>query len=146
MRTGKVTVLGAAPGLVAVTPASGFVGPMPALMIGPLAGVVCYGAVIINGRFGYDDSLDVLGVHAVGGTLGALLTGVFATRYWAGNSGLLEGNIDQFLVQVYSVVATAVTWVILKLLDVTIGLRVSETDEREGLDTTQHGESSYNLG
>jgi len=154
MRTGKPTVLGVASGivagLVAVTPASGFVGPMAALIIGLLAGVVCYAAVLMKGRFGYDDSLDVFGVHGIGGTLGALLTGVFAREMWGGADGLIAGDLQQFLVQVYSVAATAayaviVSYVILKIIDVTIGLRVSNDDERQGLDTTQHGETGYNI-
>lgn len=154
MRTGKPTVLGVASGivagLVAVTPASGFVGPMAALIIGLLAGVICYAAVLMKGRFGYDDSLDVFGVHGIGGTLGALLTGVFAREMWGGADGLIAGNFQQFLVQVYSVAATAVyavivSYIILKIIDVTIGLRVSNDDERQGLDTTQHGETGYNI-
>jgi ammonium transporter, Amt family len=153
-RSGKPTVLGVASGvvagLVAVTPASGFVGPMAALIIGLIAGVVCYSAVLLKGRFGYDDSLDVFGIHGVGGTLGALLTGVFAREMWGGADGLIAGNVDQFLVQVYSVVATAVyavvvSYIILKLVDLTIGLRISGEDERIGLDTTQHGETGYNI-
>jgi len=156
LRTGKVTMLGVASGviagLVAITPASGFVGPMPALVIGFAAGIVCYGAVLLKGRFGYDDALDVFGVHGVGGTLGALLTGVFAATLWnpAGRDGLLAGNAGQLLTQLIGVAATAAyaviaTWVILKVIDFVVGLRVSEAEEREGLDTTQHGESGYNL-
>jgi ammonium transporter, Amt family len=153
-RSGKPTVLGVASGLVAglvaVTPASGFVGPMAALIIGLIAGVVCYSAVLLKGKFGYDDSLDVFGIHGVGGTLGALLTGVFAREMWGGADGLIAGNVDQFFVQVYSVVATAVyavvvSYIILKLIDLTIGLRISSEDERIGLDTTQHGETGYNI-
>ena len=153
-RTGKVTVLGVASGivagLVAITPASGFVGPMPALVIGLIAGVVCYLAVVFKTRAGYDDTLDVFGVHGVGGTIGALLTGVFASAAWGGTDGLLYGNANQFVVQIISVVATmayaaAVTWIILKIVDVVMGIRISEADEREGLDTSQHGESGYNI-
>ncbi|HPC45951.1 MAG TPA: ammonia channel protein, partial [Candidatus Latescibacteria bacterium] len=156
IRTGKVTVLGVASGmvagLVAVTPASGFVGPMAALAIGLAAGVICYWAICLKPRFGYDDSLDVFGVHGVGGTLGALLTGVFASTYWNANGkdGLLLGNVDPLLVQAVSVVATAAyaaaaTWIILKLIDIAGGVRVSQAEEREGLDLTQHGETAYHL-
>ena len=156
IRTGKVTVLGVASGmvagLVAVTPASGFVGPMAALAIGLAAGVICYWAICLKPRFGYDDSLDVFGVHGVGGTLGALLTGVFASTYWNANGkdGLLLGNFDPLLVQALSVVATAAyaaaaTWIILKLIDIAGGVRVSQAEEREGLDLTQHGETAYHL-
>ena len=156
LRTGKVTVLGVASGMVAglvvVTPASGFVSPMSALVIGLLASAVCYWAVVFKARLGYDDSLDVFGVHGVGGTLGALLTGVFASVAWnaAGKDGLLYGNLHQFLVQALSVAATAVyaaavTWIILKVLNWTVGIRVSDAEEREGLDTSQHGERGYHL-
>jgi Amt family ammonium transporter len=156
IRTGKVTVLGVASGMVAglvgITPASGFVGPSAALAIGSIAGAVCYLAVCAKSRFGYDDALDVFGVHGVGGTLGALLTGVFASTLWNpnGKDGLLSGNVDQFVVQLISVAVTAayaiaVTWVILKVLDMSSGIRVSESEEREGLDLTQHGETAYHL-
>ena len=154
IRTGKVTVLGVASGMVAglvgITPASGFVSPMSAIIIGAAAGAVCYGAVVLKGRFGYDDSLDVFGVHGIGGTIGALLTGVFASAAWGGTNGLLYGNPAQLGVQALSIVATmayavAVTWVILLIIDKTMGLRVSESEEREGLDTTQHGETGYNI-
>ncbi len=153
-RTGKPTVLGVASGivagLVAVTPAAGFVGPMAALAIGLLAGVICYSAVLAKRSFGYDDSLDVFGVHGVGGTLGALLTGVFAREVWGGVDGLFAGNVDQFLAQVYGVAATAVyaivvSFIILKVIDLTIGLRISPEDEQRGLDVSQHGETGYNL-
>ncbi|MFZ5830023.1 MAG: ammonium transporter [Planctomycetota bacterium] len=154
---GKPTVLGACSGVVAglvcITPASGFVTPMPALIMGAAAGLVCYWAVaVLKQKLGYDDSLDAFGVHGVGGTLGALLTGVFATRatgaFPSGKPlGLLEGG-DVFLSQV---AATAVTWVfaavvtfaLLKLLDATMGLRVSRAAEIEGLDFSQHGEEGY---
>ena len=153
-RTGKPTVLGVASGivagLVAVTPAAGFVGPMAALVIGLLAGVICYSAVLAKRSFGYDDSLDVFGVHGVGGTLGALLTGVFARGVWGDVDGLFAGNVDQFLAQVYGVAATAVyaivvSYILLKVIDLTIGLRVSPEDELRGLDVSQHGETGYNL-
>ena len=154
VRTGKVTVLGVASGIVAglvgITPASGFVGPMAAVVIGAAAGVICYTAVVLKGRFGYDDSLDVFGVHGIGGTIGALLTGVFASAAWGGTDGLFYGNPAQFGIQALSVVATmtyavVITWIILKVIDKTVGLRVSAAEEREGLDTTQHGETGYNI-
>ena len=163
IRNGKPSVLGgisgAVAGLVAITPASGFVTPMPALIIGLLAGVICYWMVAkVKAKFGYDDSLDAFGVHGVGGTLGALLTGVFAAsavnpifKDAQGNalaSGLIDGNPQQLLNQLMGV---AISWVlaivgtllILKLVDVTIGLRVSEEEEVQGLDLSQHGEEGY---
>jgi ammonium transporter, Amt family len=163
IRNGKASVLGgisgAVAGLVAITPASGFVKPMPALIIGLLAGVSCYWMVArVKAKFGYDDSLDAFGVHGAGGTLGAILTGVFATsavnpifKDAQGNalaSGLIDGNPQQLLNQL---VGVAISWVlaivgtliILKLVDVTIGLRVSEEEEVQGLDLSQHGEEGY---
>lgn len=153
---GKPTALGAVSGavagLVAITPASGFVGPLSSLVIGALAGAVCYGAVNLKPRFGYDDSLDVVGVHAVGGTLGALLTGFFASQLVnpGGSDGLFFGNPAQVGVQALSVLVAwiysfAVTWVLLKLLDRVMGLRASEEDESLGLDLSQHGEVGYTL-
>jgi Amt family ammonium transporter len=153
---GKPTALGAVSGavagLVAITPGSGFVGPLSSLVIGLLAGAVCYGAVNLKPKFGYDDSLDVVGVHAVGGTLGALLTGFFATKLInaAGSDGLFFGNPGQVAVQALSVLVAwvysfAVTWIILKVLDKTMGLRVNEEDESLGLDLSQHGEVGYTL-
>ncbi len=151
---GKPTALGAASGavagLVAITPASGFIGPLPALLLGIFAGAVCYGAVNLKPRFGYDDSLDVVGVHAVGGTLGALFTGFFASKLInaAGADGLFFGHAGQVGIQALSVVAAwvysfAVSFIILKILDAIMGLRVSEEDESTGLDLTQHGEAGY---
>jgi Amt family ammonium transporter len=163
VRVGKPSVLGgisgSVAGLVAITPAAGFVKPMPALVIGLVAGAFCYWMVArVKARFGYDDSLDAFGVHGAGGTLGALLTGVFAVsavnpifKDAQGNglaSGWIEGNPHQLLNQL---VAVAIAWgiaivgtlVILKLVDVTIGLRVSEEDEVQGLDLSQHGEEGY---
>jgi Amt family ammonium transporter len=163
IRNGKPSVLGgisgAVAGLVAITPASGFVKPMPALAIGLIAGVFCYWMVArVKARFGYDDSLDAFGVHGAGVTLGALLTGVFAVsainpifKDAQGNpaaSGLLEGNAHQILNQL---VGVAIAWVlaivgtlaILKLVDATIGLRVPEEEEVQGLDLSQHGEEGY---
>jgi len=163
IRNGKPSVLGgisgAVAGLVAITPAAGFVKPMPALIIGLIAGVFCYWMVaMVKAKFGYDDSLDAFGVHGAGGTLGALLTGVFAVsavnpifKDAQGNtlaSGLLEGNAHQLLNQL---VGVAIAWVlaivgtliILKVVDLTIGLRVSEEEELQGLDLSQHGEEGY---
>ncbi len=143
-------VSGAVAGLVAITPASGFVNPMGALIIGLAAGVVCYiSAVHVKKIFGYDDALDAWGVHGVGGALGALLTGVFASKLInpasAPKGGLLEGNAHQMVLQFYDVGATflycgAVTFVILLVIKYTIGLRVSEEVEVEGLDINLHGE------
>ena len=153
---GKPTVLGAVSGsvagLVAITPASGFVGPMSALIIGLLAGGVCYYGVTLKTKFGYDDSLDAVGVHGVGGTLGAIATGLFATTAInaAGANGLVFGNPSLVLTQLISVgvaivYSFAVSWILLKLVDKTIGLRVKDEHELEGLDLSQHGESGYDL-
>jgi Amt family ammonium transporter len=157
LRIGKVTMLGVASGLVAglvaITPAAGFVNPMAGIAIGLAAGLVCYGGVLIKDRFGYDDALDAFGVHGVGGALGALLTGVFATKALTpGNTGgLLDGATAVFTTQVIGVVVAAaysagVTFVLLKIIAATVGLRVSADEEREGLDSTLHGESGYALG
>lgn len=155
---GKPTVLGTASGavagLVCITPAAGFVNPMPALVIGAAAGVVCcFACTTIKSKFRYDDSLDAFGVHGVGGTLGAILTGVFATRAcsdMAGGKplGLLEGNSSLIVGQLAAVAVTwvfagGVTLVLLKILDATLGLRVSKEEETQGLDYTQHGEEGY---
>ena len=159
IRQGKPSALGAisgaVAGLVAITPGSGFVTPMSALWIGLIAGVFCYFMVVkVKAAFGYDDSLDAFGVHGAGGTLGAILTGVFATSavnpiFGAGKAtGLIEGNWRQFLNQF---VGVAIAWtlsivgtlVILFLVDKLIGLRMSEEAEREGLDLSQHGEEGY---
>jgi len=141
---------GAVAGLVAITPASGFVGPMGALAIGLAAGLVCFWAVTsLKKMLGYDDSLDAFGVHAVGGIVGAMLTGVFVSSSFGG-AGFAEGvtMVHQLAVQgeavLYTIVYDAVvTYVILKLIDMVIGLRVTEEQEREGLDITQHGEQVY---
>jgi Amt family ammonium transporter len=162
MRAGKPTALGAlsgaVAGLVAITPAAGFVSPMAALAIGAVAGVFCYTMVtVVKVRFGYDDSLDAFGVHGAGGTIGALLTGVFASRAVnavldvngsANPVGWLEGNHRQLLHQLMGAgiawaIAIVGTLVILKVVDLTIGLRVAPEHEQEGLDITQHGESGY---
>jgi Amt family ammonium transporter len=153
---GKPTTLGAASGavagLVAITPGSGFVGPMPALFIGFIAGILCYVGVVTKNRFSYDDSLDVVGVHGVGGTWGALATGLFASKAIndAGNNGLFFGNPGLFGIQALAVVATwvyafGVTFVLLKILDWTMGLRVSDEEEESGLDLSQHSETGYNF-
>jgi Amt family ammonium transporter len=163
IRNGKPSALGAisgaVAGLVAITPAAGFVGPMPALLIGLLAGAFCFFMVAtVKARFGYDDSLDAFGVHGAGGTLGALLTGIFAVsainpifKDAQGSplpSGLLDGNAHQLLNQMVGVLIAWVlaivgTLAILKLVDLTIGLRVSEDEEVQGLDLSQHGEEGY---
>ena len=163
LRSGKPSTLGAisgaVAGLVAITPAAGFVSPMPALLIGLIAGVFCYWMVAkVKAKFGYDDSLDAFGVHGAGGTLGALLTGVFASsavnpifKDARGNtlaSGVLEGNAHQLLNQMLGVaiawgLAIVGTLIILKVVDVTIGLRVDEEEEVQGLDLSQHGEEGY---
>jgi ammonium transporter, Amt family len=162
-RNGKPSALGAisgaVAGLVAITPAAGFVGPMPALAIGLIAGFLCYWMVTkVKARFGYDDTLDAFGVHGAGGTIGALLTGVFASsvvnpmfKDAKGNtlpSGAIEGNAHQLLNQLVGVaiawvLAIVGTLVILKIVDVVIGLRVSEDHEVQGLDLSQHGEEGY---
>jgi Amt family ammonium transporter len=163
VRNGKPSVLGAisgaVAGLVAITPAAGFVGPMSAIVIGFVAGAFCFWMVAkVKARFGYDDSLDAFGVHGAGGTLGALLTGVFSVssinpifKDAQGNalaSGLFEGNAHQLLNQCVGVVigwviAIVGTLVILKVVDVVVGLRVPEDEEIQGLDLTQHGEEGY---
>ena len=143
-------VSGLVAGLVAITPCAGFVGVGSSLVIGLLAGAACYGAVVMKERLHYDDTLDAFGVHGVGGILGALLVGVFAEKALnpAGNDGLLFGNPAQLGLQAIGVVAAGafsalVTWVILKVIDATIGLRVTVDEEKEGLDASQHGESGY---
>src|SRR6267378_7133184 len=154
---GKPTVLGAASGavagLVAITPAAGYVTPMAALVIGGLAGVLCYTACNMKTKLGYDDSLDVVGVHGIGGTWGALATGIFASKAVndGGANGLLYGEPGQLWKQFVAVVATivlgfVVTFVILKVLDAIMGLRVTEDDEMAGLDLSQHSETAYALG
>ncbi len=155
VRNGKPTVLGCASGavagLVCITPAAGFVQPMSAILMGIISGLVCYFSCSkLKHAFKYDDSLDAFGVHGVGGTLGALLTGVFATQVVLGSPhpiGLLEGGSllkAQAVATGISIVYAAVlTFVILKILDVTMGLRVSRDVEVQGLDYTQHGEEGY---
>ncbi|HET9619018.1 MAG TPA: ammonium transporter [Pseudolabrys sp.] len=147
---GKPTVIGlasgAVAGLVAITPASGYVGPVGSMVIGTAAGIVCYwGVTGLKKLHGIDDALDCFGVHAVGGIVGALLTGVFAISEYGGTSGLIEGNvaalINQFKgVAVVIVYDAVVSLILLKIIDAVIGLRVSEETEREGLDLALHGE------
>jgi Amt family ammonium transporter len=148
---GKPTVIGicsgAVAGLVAITPASGYVGPLGAICIGIAAGIVCYWACTsLKRMFGYDDALDAFGVHAIGGATGALLTGVFAVKQYGGTPGLLEGNAMQVVNQAIGVGTVfiydcIVTLIILKLVDLVIGLRVPEEVERDGLDLALHGET-----
>ncbi len=153
MYRGKPTALGAASGavagLVAITPAAGFVGPMSALVIGLGAGVLCYMAVFMKAKLGYDDALDVVAVHGVGGTWGAIATGLFANPVFSGGAaGLFFGNPGQLWKQV---VAVAATWafvfvgslIILKIVDLIVGLRVTEEEEQRGLDLGQHNETAY---
>ena len=154
---GEPTVLGGATGavagLVAITPAAGFVSPLSAIAIGILAGLICYTAVaIIKQKFKYDDSLDAFGVHGVGGTIGALATGLFAQKIInpAGSDGLFFGNPVQFVTQLIGVAVTIlyagiVTFILLSILKKVMGLRVSEEEELIGLDNTQHRESAYTL-
>jgi Amt family ammonium transporter len=147
---GKPTVVGvcsgAVAGLVAITPASGFVGPGGALAIGIAAGIICYwGATGLKHMLGYDDALDAFGIHAVGGIVGAILTGVFAIEQYGGTAGLLEGNVTQVINQIEGVVivfvyCAVVSFIILKVIDAVIGLRVTVDIEREGLDIALHGE------
>ena len=147
---GKPSVLGlvsgAVGGLVAITPAAGFVDPMGALFIGLISGVACYwGATSLKKAFGYDDSLDAFGVHGVGGIVGAVLTGVFAVEAIGGTAGAVEGNLGQVWIQVQGVLATIVycgvgSYLLLKIIDFTMGLRVTEEQEIEGLDINLHGE------
>jgi Amt family ammonium transporter len=142
-------ISGAVAGLVAITPASGFVDPIGGLIIGIAAGVVCYiSAVWVKKAFGYDDSLDAWGVHGVGGALGAILTGVFASEAIGGTPGVLEGNIGQLWIQIEGVLYTLVycgvaTFIILKVVDVIVGLRVKRDVEIEGLDINLHGETVH---
>jgi Amt family ammonium transporter len=158
---GKPSVLGAASGLVAglvvITPASGYVQPMPALVMGLAAGIVCFLACTkLKSAFGYDDSLDAFGVHGVGGTLGAILTGVFATMHVSDPLlvsegkpvGLIDGRAELMAGQLVAVVITwvlagVVTFILLKVLDATMGLRVKKDEEMQGLDLSQHGEEGY---
>ena len=154
IQTGRMSAVGVASGavagLVAITPASGFVGVMGALAIGIGAGVFCYGAVLLRAKTNVDDALEVVAVHGVGGLWGALATGIFAVAAIGGTAGAIEGNVDQMRIQIIAVGATigysfVVTVIILKVLDVIpgLGLRVSETEEDQGLDLTSHGERAF---
>jgi Amt family ammonium transporter len=151
-RTGKVTAVGAATalvvGLVAITPAAGFVGPAAALLLGALAALPSYVALVWRARTRLDDSLDVVAAHGVGGTVGALLTGILATRAWGGVDGVVGGNPRQLLVQVLAVAAVAAysaagSFVILKLVALAMPLRAGSREEGLGLDVSQHGEEAY---
>ncbi len=153
---GKPTTLGAASGavagLVAITPGSGFVGPVSAILIGGLAGMICYGGVMLKGKLRYDDSLDVVGIHGFGGTWGALATGLFASKAVnpAGSDGLFFGHPGQLGIQFVSVVATIVfafvmTLIILKVVDWVAGIRVSGDDEERGMDISMHDEKGYSF-
>jgi Amt family ammonium transporter len=148
---GKPTTLGAASGavagLVAITPACGFVTPVSAIAIGAVAGVLCYLGVILKSKIGYDDALDVVAVHGLGGLWGALATGIFAS---VGGTGLLYGNPHQLLVQAIGagaaiVYSAVVTFIILKVIDVTVGLRVDSEGEQQGLDVVEHSEVGYSI-
>jgi Amt family ammonium transporter len=146
-------ITGAVAGLVAITPASGFVGPMDAIWIGVGVSVICYFFVaVIKTKFGYDDSLDAFGVHGIGGIWGALATGLWANKSInsAGANGLFYGNPAQFFIQLKAVLVTVVysfivTFVLLKVVDAVLGLKVSEQEERIGLDLTQHREAGYTM-
>ena len=151
---GKPTTLGAASGavagLVAITPAAGFVGPVSSIVIGALASILCYMAVVAKSKMGYDDALDVVGIHGVGGLWGALATGLFASSAVGPVDGLFFGNPKQFLIQAvaalsamaYSLVVTAI---IVKVIDVVIGLRVEKEEEHKGLDLSLHSEVAYRM-
>jgi len=154
MHRGKPTTLGAASGavagLVAITPASGFVGPLSAIVIGAVAGVLCYGGILMKSRLGYDDSLDVVGIHGLGGTWGALATGLFASTAVNGDgaNGLFFGNPILLWTQFVSVITTMVfsfimTAIILKFVDLVVGLRVSHEEEERGMDVSLHNETGY---
>jgi len=153
---GKPTTLGfasgAVAGLVAITPASGFVGPVSAVILGAIAGVLCYLAVLAKSSFGYDDALDVVGIHGVGGTWGAIATGLFACAAIGGEGkdGLFFGNPAQLGIQVAAVLATivysfVVTLIILYVVKAIMGLRVTDEEEVAGVDTSAHGETAYNI-
>lgn len=152
IHSGKPTTLGAASGavagLVAITPAAGFVGPIPAMYIGLLGGVLCYGGILLKHKFHYDDALDVVGIHGIGGTWGALATGIWAHEMYGGVNGLLYGAPGQLWIQFVSVVATwafcyLMSLGILKAIDALIGLRVDAEGEVAGLDISEHNETAY---
>jgi Amt family ammonium transporter len=156
IHTGKPTTLGAASGavagLVAITPGSGFVGPISAIIIGGLGGAICYGGVLLKSRLAYDDSLDVVAIHGLGGTWGAIATGLFASTLInpGGANGLFFGNPGQLWIQLVSVISTMIfafvmTLIILKIVDITIGLRITEEDEVRGMDVSLHNEAGYSF-
>lgn len=151
LKIGKASALGAASGivagLVAITPAAGFVEPLWAMLIGFVAGGLCYAAVVAKVKMGYDDSLDAFGIHGIGGAWGALATGLFVT---VGGTGMLAGNLKQVWIQLVGIGASAaysfvLTYVIVTVIDKTIGFRVNDEEEEIGLDNSQHGETGYNL-
>jgi Amt family ammonium transporter len=153
---GKATTLGAASGAIAglatITPASGFVGPLSAALIGVFAGSLCYLAIMVKNIFGYDDSLDVVGIHGVGGVIGLLAAGLLASKAInpAGVNGVFFGNFSQLGIQSIAIIATIIyafvmSYVLLKIVDKIFGLRVTEGDEIKGLDLSQHDETAYNL-
>ncbi len=155
LKLGKPTTLGAASGaisgLATITPAAGFVGPNAAIAIGLIAGVVCFTAVNLKSRLGYDDSLDVVGIHGVGGVVGTLLLGIFASKAVnpGGVDGLLAGSSAQLVSQVMGVAvvgvyAFVVSWVLIKVLHMTMGMRLVEENEVQGMDYTEHSEAAYN--
>ncbi len=154
IQTGKMSAVGVATGavagLVAITPASGFVGVMGSIAIGFGAGVLCYGAVLLRSKTGIDDALDVFAVHGIGGAWGALATGIFAVAAIGGTSGAIEGNAGQMVTQIVAVLSTmayslVATLIILKVLDLIpgLGLRVKDSDEDQGLDISSHGERAF---
>jgi len=154
IRTGKPTSLGAISGalagLVAITPGAGFVEIMPAMLIGFIGGIVCYGGVLLKNKFGYDDALDVVGIHGIGGTWGALATGLFACAAVNGSNGLFYGNPGQAWIQIVSIVATwgycyIASRIILYVVDAVVGLRVTPEEEFTGLDLSEHNERGYSL-
>jgi len=156
-RTGKATAVGGATaivvGLVAVTPAAGFVSPMSAIMLGGLAAIPSYFGLLIRARTRLDDSLDVVAAHGLGGTVGALLTGVFAQKTWNGGlgDGLIAGNGHQVVVQAIAVLSTVVysgiaTFVLLKLIGLVMPLKATTSEEGTGMDISQHGEEAYGTG
>jgi Amt family ammonium transporter len=141
-------VSGAVAGLVAITPAAGFVGPLAALAIGAVAGVICYRAMLFRIKLKFDESLDAWAIHGVGGLWGAIATGIFATEAIGGHTGLLYGNTTQFIAQLVGagsamLYAFVLTFVLVKLVELTVGLRVTEEEEYVGLDLAQHGERAY---
>jgi ammonium transporter, Amt family len=153
LHKGSPSVIGAVSGAIAgevcITPASGYVDPSSAIVIGFAAGAACYGAILLRERLKIDDALDVWAVHGVGGTLGVLLTGVLAVAAVnAGYSGLIDGNPHQVVVQLVAIAAVWIysgvaTLIILRAVDLAVGLRVEESEEEEGLDSSQHGEVAW---